>query len=462
MKILKRIFWSLVLLIGGLLLFVSVFLFFQKELFGSKTLDVDKFFRTLGIAQHAEKSAQIFMSGPDTQTKKDVLAYLEGVNQYITRGRSRLEFMMLKIPKETFTVKDLFLIVDYISFNFQMGFKTDPLLTRMHDKLGDEYFKDIQYSHTRALKRDSIQLIPTISELSIPVELEKYLPVSIWSGSNSWAISSSRSISGKPLLSNDTHIGIQQPAVWYEAYLECPGFRFYGNFLAGFPFAPIGHTEHHGWGLTMLENDDIDFFKEKVSPDDTTLVYSKDHWDKISFRLETIKVKDSADVKINCRSTHHGPICSDVMPEFQRMTNAPVSVCWTFLNFNNNLMDATWKLAHANNLPEFREAVSMVAAPGLNIVYADRFDNIARYTAAKFVIRPDSVSADMLLDGSGKDDWLGYYDFSVNPKEENPELGFVLSCNNPPSLDSMNLFPGYYVPEDRFARLKHLMGEAEV
>ncbi len=520
MKILKRILASLVILFGGLLLLVAIFLFYQKpkysgtialtgldstvttyfdsygiphiygsnehdlfrslgyihaqdrlfqmelirrvssgrlsELFGNKTVEVDKFFRMLGLAQHAEKSAQIFMSGPDTQIKRDVTAYLEGLNQYINRGRPRAEFLLLNIPKETFTVKDLFLIVDYISFNFQMGFKTDPLLSRIQKKWGHSYIHDLQM-YTESAKPDSASQLPEITALSLPSELEELIPTSIWSGSNSWALSASRSQSGKPLLANDTHIGITQPAVWYEAYLECPGFRFYGNFLAGFPFAPIGHSEHHAWGLTMLENDDLDFFEEKVNPNDSSLVYAKDHWEKIILRNEVIKVKDSSDVNIVCRFTHHGPVCSDVMPEFKAMTKSPVSVCWTFLKFNNNLMDVTWSLAHAENMSEFREAVSRVSAPGLNIVYADINDNIARYTAAKFVIRPEGVASDQLLDGSGKSDWLGYYDFAVNPREENPELGFVLSTNNPPSVDSLKFFPGYYVPEDRFVRLRHLL-----
>lgn len=430
-----------------------------SELFGNKTIEVDKFFRMLGITQHAEKSAAVFMSGPDSQCKRDVLSYLNGVNDYLQRGKKKVEFTLLGIPKEEYTIKDLFLIVDYMSFNFQMGFKTDPVMTRINTKLGEKYLADILKQHIVAdslIPADST-LIETKEEISMLRQLEEILPVKIWSGSNSWALSGTRSLSGKPLLENDTHIGIQQPAVWYEAHIEAPGFRFYGNFLAGFPFAPIGHTIDHGWGLTMLENDDLDFFKEQVHSTDSSLVKANDHWEKISVREEVIKVKDSASVTLKCRATHHGPICSDVMPEIKAMTNAPVSISWTFLNFNNNLMEVTWKLAHSKDMTEFRDAVSMIAAPGLNIVYADTSNNIAWYTAAKFVIRPKGLNASLLMDGSGPMDWQGYYDFAMNPKQENPELGFVLSCNNDPQIDTTDIFPGYYVPMDRYNRLRSLL-----
>lgn len=104
-----------------------------------------------------------------------------------------------------------------------------------------------------------------------------------------------------------------------------------------------------------------------------------------------------------------------------------------------------------------QEAVSTIAAPGLNIVYADAQNNIAWYTAAKFAIRPDGANASLLQDGSGANDWIGYHDFSVNPKQENPELGFVLTANNDPQNDTTNLFPGYYVPKDRYVRLRNLL-----
>lgn len=94
---------------------------------------------------------------------------------------------------------------------------------------------------------------------------------------------------------------------------------------------------------------------EKVNPEDSTLIMVKDHWEKIATRNEVIKIKDSTSVNIVCRSTHHGPVCSDVMTEFKTMTTAPVTACWTFLNFNNNLMEATWTMAHSKSMSEFRK-----------------------------------------------------------------------------------------------------------
>jgi penicillin amidase len=104
-------------------------------------------------------------------------------------------------------------------------------------------------------------------------------------------------------------------------------------------------------------------------------------------------------------------------------------------------------------MDSFRNAVSMIAAPGLNVVYADAEDNIAWYSAAKYVRRKPGANPNILLNGSGGEEWLGYYDFDFNPKIENPSRGVVLSANTNPSPDSAGWFPGYYVPYDRFLRI---------
>ena len=429
-----------------------------SEIFGSKTLEADKFFRMLGINRRADESAKAFMQNTNVPWKKDVLAYIAGVNQYIEKRRKRFEFLLLGIPKEKFTVKDIYLIVDYMSYNFQMGIKTDPLMSRIGKKWGQKYLNDLGIKGT-VTEFDTTTNYNTDSLLTY---MDDILPVKIWSGSNSWAVSAERSKSGKTLFENDTHVGVQQPAVWYEAHLECPGFGFYGSFLAGFPFPALGHSRVHAWGLTILENDDLDFFAEHVNPADTTQVLINGIWENLKYHTEIIKVKDSVDIIMQCRSTSHGPICSDVLPEFKASTKSPVSLCWTFLKFPDNLPEVTYNMSHANSIVEFRDAVSMISAPGLNVVYADIHDNIAWYSAAKFVKRRTGINSNTLLDGSGVDDWLGFYDFKENPRAENPSRGVVLSANNPPSDDSTHYFPGYYLPADRYIRINQFFHSKKV
>jgi penicillin amidase len=424
-----------------------------SEIFGSKTLEADKFFRMLGINRRAVQAENRFMNDTDEPWKKCMLAYINGINHYIETKRKRFEFLLLDIPKEKYTIKDIYLIADFMSFNFQLAFKTDPLLSRISKKWGEKYLRDLGIETQIDLK-DTTSVEMHDSLLSF---LENMLPLKIWSGSNAWAISAEKSESGKVLFENDTHIGVQQPAVWYDAHIECPGYSVYGSFLAGFPFPVLGHNANQAWGMTILENDDLDFFAEQVNPNDTNYILRNGQWEKITSRNEIIYVKDSLSVVLACRSTSHGPVCSDVFPEFATITKSPVSVCWTLLKFHPNFPEITWYMSHACSMEEFRDAVSLIHAPGLNVIYGDAQNNIAWYAAAKFVKRRPGINPNLIMDGSGAHDWLGFYDFKENPKQENPPRGVVLSANNPPSTDSIPYFAGYYVPNDRLIRINQML-----
>lgn len=427
-----------------------------SEIFGSQMLETDKFFRMLGLHKQAERLAREFYRDTTEEWKQAMIAYVEGVNQYIDKRSRRIEFKLLNIPSEHFSVKDIYLIVGYMAFNFEMGLRTDPVMTRIQKQYGTKYLEDLGlFRKPAAIDSTILDSIPEVSEYVD--ELLSSLPIPAWMGSNAIVIGPDLSASGKAMLENDTHVGLQQPAVWYEAYLNYPGFRFYGSFLSGFPFAPTGHTPHHAWGLTMLENDDFDMFMETTVAGDSNTIVFNDSIEKMQMRTEIIRVKDSADVSFVVRSTHHGPVCSDVIADLKKITPQPVSICWSFLQLPNNLPSVTWRLAKATSMSEFRTAVSDIGAPGLNILYADRDDNIAWYSACRYVHRPDSLESSVFLDGKGKQDWLGYYDFARNPFSENPVVGYVFSSNTAPAPDSLEKFPGYYLPQDRFVRLNYLL-----
>lgn len=434
-----------------------------SEILGSSMLEVDRFFRMLDINAHADSSVRKYFSSNDLPYQQATLAYLDGINQYIEHGKTPVEFRMIGIPKEKYRLRDLFLIVDYMSFNFQMGFRTDPLLSRMDRKLGPGYVDQLILGYTSDQLRNPVTSIATPSQ-QVPgfASIIEKLPVKVWTGSNAFAIAPGKSKSGRTLLENDTHIGQQQPGVWFEAHLNYPGTNFYGSYLAGFPFAPLGHSTSFGWGVTMLENDDVDFFAEQTVSGDTNEVLIRNVPEKIAIRQEVIHVKDSADVVLTCRSTSHGPVCSDVMKDFREISSGPVTVSWTLLKFPCNLFGVTYDLGKARRLEDFRSAVSEIASPGLNVIYGDSAGNIAWYAAARLVKRTSGVANSLVLNGNDSThEWHGFHPFEDNPKSENPASGFVFSCNHQPDTIHGILHAGYYLTDERARRLETLLTAKE-
>ena len=136
---------------------------------------------------------------------------------------------------------------------------------------------------------------------------------------------------------------------------------------------------------------------------------------------------------------------------------------WTFYQDDNDLVSALYDLTRVKNVSQAKKAVTKLASPGLNVLYADKHGDIAWWAAAKLVKRPAHVNSSTILDGaSGKDDPLGFYDFSDNPQILNPDSGVLYSSNNQPMDTGIGLIPGYYVSRDRAQRIEHYLFSDEM
>lgn len=428
-----------------------------SEILGSDLLKVDKLFRTLGIHQFAKEHAQKFLSSDTAAFQKDALAYQKGINQFIKTGKTPLEFTIIGIPKEEFKPEDIYLAVGFMSFGFAEGLRADPVLQKIKTEYGNEYLKDLAIqtpADAELIKNYDVMNEILMDNLITSInESISQLPVPLLQGSNGWVVAADKSTTGFPILANDTHIGFGQPAVWYEAHIEYPGYSFYGHHLAGIPFGLLGNNRFCGWGITMFENDDVDFFMETPNPENLKQVKFKDQWEELKSRNEIIHVKDKEDVVLEVRSSRHGPIINGII-EHTTEGSAPVAMSWLLTQVTNEALEAAYRLTHAGTFAEVQKAASLFSAPGLNIMYADTDKNIAWWAVAKLPIRPKHVVSKLFLDGaSGNDEYLGFYDFSKNPHAINPPWGYVYSTNNQPDSVEGILYPGYYYPKARAGRV---------
>ncbi|MBL7847429.1 MAG: penicillin acylase family protein [Cyclobacteriaceae bacterium] len=434
------------------------------EVLGKDLIPTDKLFRTLGINQFAEEHATKFLSADTAAYQRAALAYQKGLNEYIRTGKTPIEFTLIGIPKTEFVPADIYRVIGFMGFGFAEGIQVDPMLQKVKSELGDAYLKDLavntpanaerikSYRGAKA-KSSNDKLITAVGEA-----LNK-LPIPLWIGSNGWVISGERSANGEPILENDTHMGYSQPAVWYEAHLEYPGHRFYGHHAAGVPFAFLGNNLFCGWGLTMFENDDTDFFREELNPQNPNQVRFGEAWEDLKVREEIIKVKGEQDVTLTVKSSRHGPLFNSIMEDAVPSAE-PVALWWELHHQTNFALQSVYDLSHAASFSAFERAVSRLTCPGLNVMYGDTEGTIAWWAAARLPIRPAHVNSKFFLDGaSGKDEHLGYYDFSKNPHAINPPWGFVYSANNQPDTVDGVYYPGYYYPRSRAGRIVELLSE---
>ena len=428
-----------------------------SEIFGSVALKNDMFFSGIGIEEASAKAiAKLDENNPSYQL---TLAYLDGINQYLEEGVTPIEFTLVGVKKEKFTIKDVYNIFGYMAFSFAMAQKTDPLLTDIRNKYGVGYLKDLGIEgefNTAQIKssKENIEEYAAISK-SVAALLDKS-PVPPFVGSNSWVAGPNKTKSGKVIFANDPHISFSQPATWYEAHLITPKHELYGCYLAGTPFPLLAHNRDYAYGLTMFMNDDIDFYQEKNKTGDATQYQTPTGFAKYESRKKTIRVKDTSDVVLTVKSSRHGPIMNDLLERLK--SEHPIAMSWVFTQQPIHILEAVYGLSHAENRDDFKKAVQLVAAPGLNVMYGDAKGNVGWWATGTLYKHNKGVNRFFILDGaSGKDDIAAYLDFSKNPSAENPKWGYVYSANNQPEAIDGYLYPGYYLPEDRASRIMQML-----
>ena len=244
-------------------------------------------------------------------------------------------------------------------------------------------------------------------------------------GSNDWVVSGAHTVTGKPLLSNDMHLGHQMPNLWYEAHLKCvsqsPSLDVAGVTLPGMPYVIVGHNQRIAWGFTNVGPTVADAFIENFNAQGA--YQTPQGWQQPEHRAEVIHVKDQPDVTVGREDSRGmGPSSPIFLPGETRQ----IALRWTLYD---GLRMPFFDVDTAQNWEDFRKAFSQLDAPGQNVVYADVDGNIGYQTTGRVPIR---AAGDGSLPVSGADnahEWTGYIPFDKLPSIYNPPSGVIATAN---------------------------------
>ncbi|MBT9268257.1 penicillin acylase family protein [Pseudomonas sp. MG-9] len=413
-----------------------------SETFGSKTLEMDKFSRTLGFRKTADSIYQ--QLNPDT---RDVLqSYSDGVNYFIDKFSDRLpvEFALTRsAPPNHWQPSDsvaLHLLFSWtLSSNLGMQLQRLSLSKDLTVAQINEVFAP--YPGSAAVKtRDYAALYRTLDVTDTGMALLDKLPPSNVEGvgSNNWVISGEHTASGKPILANDPHLRLTNPALFYLASIETAKSSLVGATYAGAPLFVIGHNKKIAWGYTNTGSSVQDAYLEKVNPGDASLYLGSDStWQPFQIAEETINVKGEDPVRLAVRATRHGPVISDIYPAAQQALNGKKSVvialAWTGLDTRDKTFDSILGINRAENWQQFLSASADFGLPPQNMVYGDTAGNIGYVSAGRVPVK--AQDNDLLGQGpapgwEGKYDWTGYVPESAKPKQFNPPIGYIATANN--------------------------------
>jgi penicillin amidase len=394
------------------------------ELAGPAALPIDRLMRTLGLRRVAEANVARY----DAETRRLLDAYADGVNAFLgAKPVLPPEFLLAGVEPEPWSALDSVAWTKVMALDLGGNWRGEMLRMHLARSLPLERIRQFLPPYPGDAPLAMRDLGGLYEGLVLP-------PSPGWppGGSNAWAVSGSRSASGKPLLANDPHLRLTAPPVWYFAHLSAPGIDVIGATLPGVPGVIIGRNRRIAWGFTNTGADVQDLYLERLLPDGR---YQAPGGPR-EFRIvrETIKVKGQADESLEVRLTRHGPVVS-------RASNGQVlALAWTALQEDDLTGQAIFRVAGARDWRSFLAATRDYHAPMQTIAYADVDGNIGYASIGRVPVRKPANDLRGLLPAPGWDaryDWAGWIPHDQLPRVFNPREGTLVNANH------KTLPPGY-------------------
>jgi len=399
-----------------------------SEIFGKRTLDADVLMRSLRIP---EKSEGVLDSSP-IEVVDALKAFSNGVNQYIQSHKESLppEFELLGYKPQQWKPVHSVNLLGFMAWDLSPSWNVETLLYRIASELPKEKYQLL----IPVLEKQESTAYPdyehpgkgnqSLLELKNVMDTMEEMGVSVFTASNSWAVSGEKSNTGKPMLANDMHLGLSAPGIWYQMHQVVKDeMNVTGVLLPGAPFVICGHNDTIAWGMTNMMVDDMDFYHETLHPEDTSKYRVNGQWKDLRTAREQIATKEGDTVIRPISYTHRGPIISAL-----KKVKEPISMRWGGNDFSNELR-SVYLLNRAASWHDFKKAVRTFRSINQNITYADINGNIGMYSCGGVPIR-NGPGIGVFPGDTTQYDWQGMVPFDELPNTFNPEQGFVSAANN--------------------------------
>jgi penicillin amidase len=415
-----------------------------SELFGPRTLEIDKLLRRLDLHTLARES----VAAQDSYAKAALEAYAAGVNAWLeqindgARGRGAPEMWLFNHPVAPWQPADSIAISKLMAVQLSGHLQDEVLRARLSLMAGADALPDLMPD----APGQAIAALPSYAAL-VP-DAPRYHPNTrmadtalspvaareLAGASNAFAAGPTRSTTGSTLLANDPHLELTAPAIWYLARLELETGGVIGATIPGIPVVLSGRNTNLAWGVTSAYLDDQDVFIEEVNPRNPDEYRSKDGWTPFRTRDSIIPVAGAPAVTIKLQWTENGP----VLPPDQydlgtiRPPGHVTTVGWTVFNQRNTNLTAALGLMRAGSVEAGVAAMEGYVAPAQNLMLADR-NSIGFKVVGRIPDRDAGHQSRGRLPTFGylpENQWKGYQPYANNPEYIDPEGGILGNTNN--------------------------------
>ncbi len=247
-------------------------------------------------------------------------------------------------------------------------------------------------------------------------------------GSNAFAFNSHKTTDGEVYLDINAHQPLEGAVAFYEAHVcSEEGWNVLGANFPGAPCILHGCNENLGWAHTVNNPDKLDIYQLEINPSNKLQYRFDGKWETLEEKNAPLKVKISGlRIKANKKVywSKYGPTLITARGTFSIRMPAQMDI---------RGLEQWYRFNKAKNFTEFKSALEMMAIPGYNIVYADRYDTIYYLSNGRIPIRDQKYNWRGTLPGNTSATlWNSLHPLADLPQVLQPKSGFVFNTNHSP------------------------------
>lgn len=400
----------------------------MSELVGGMALSIDKRMRTFGLGKLADAD----IGRQPLPVRVALQAYTDGVNAFLKTRSGALppEFLLLPGDVEPWKPADSLLWIKLMALRLTADWGDELERAALASRLTPDQLQDMYPVEEGG--PITLGALPGGDALRHARDTARV--VEEGAGSNLWVYAGSKTDTGKPILTNDPHLGFNVPNVWYLVRIETPHITLAGATSPGFPFVVLGHNGKLAWAFTNAYGDTSDVFVEKIDPADPAQYLTPDGSAPFETGTEQIKVRFGDTVELTVRRTRNGPVISDGMdggPDEGAPAEGHVyALAHMALRPGDTTVTALWHVQRAASVSDAIEATRAVVSPQQNIALADVSGTIALVSPALVPLRKSQPQMLPVPGWTGEHDWQGFIPFNELPQVVDPPSGRLVNGNN--------------------------------
>ncbi len=250
-------------------------------------------------------------------------------------------------------------------------------------------------------------------------------------GSNNWVLGPSKTAGGHAILSNDPHLGMSNPAVFFPMEIDAKSdgtgtLHVAGGTVPGLPVVLTGHNEGVAWGVTTANYDLNEVYLETLNAAGDAVMFETT---EVPLVAEVVTFDNAAGEPVDKELEwvpHHGPVLAKDVA-----SGTAISARWVPHDGIDDIR-GYFSLQYAVSVQEAKDAIAHLDASNQSFVVCDQNGDIGWYPYAKLPERSwasPSLPSWLPVPGDGSAEWDSFLDVSELPQLTNPANGFIATAN---------------------------------